>query len=148
MQRVQMKGGRGGAPLQAVVVHRFKVISLILWAAATSTTFLFLNGVAEPATSVEMLWVAAIVVQTILTVLESDFIRGMRSEVSVFAVVLDTLINAAGLWPFVQNVDQSSVWVMLSELFGMYGGMSPYVAGLIALVGGYTLAIAPEKIWR
>jgi hypothetical protein len=146
-QQVPSKSGKG-APLQAVAAIRYKAIAILLWFCATFTTYLFLSSVIAYRLDTTGVIIAAVLAQLTLTVLESDFIRGRRSEVSVFAIVIDTLLNAAGLWPFVQAIDQTSVWIMLTELSGLTGGVSTYMAGLLAIIGGYVLAIAPEKIWR
>lgn len=142
------KGGRSGMPIAVVAGQRHKIVSVLLWLGGVFTTYLFISTAAAGRYEEWQVVTAAFVMQTILTVLESDFIRGMRSEVSVFAIVVDTLLNAAGLWTFITGIDQSTLWLMLSEVFGVGGNMSAWAAGVIAMVLGYMLAIAPEKVWR
>jgi hypothetical protein len=126
---------------------RFRIASCILWLCAVTTTHMFLVGLL-PATPVGTVWLAAAALQLILTILQSEFWSGQSGYVSTFAVMFDTGINAAGIWPYIQNLDRTNVWYMIAELTGLGGTMSPLVAGLLAIIIGYVLAAAPEIVWR
>jgi hypothetical protein len=149
-----MAGG-GGANVAAMASRvvdtaariRFRIAACILWVCAVTTTQLFLAGL-MPAATTGTVWLAAAALQLVLTVVQSEFWSGQRGQVSTFAVLVDTGINAAGIWPYIQNLDRTNVWDMIAELTGVGGTMSPLVAGFLAIIIGYILAAAPERVWR
>jgi hypothetical protein len=92
---------------------------------------------------------AALAFQLVLTIAESPLWRGgEQNMVSVTAVVVDTLINAAAIYPAVGRIDRTPVWAMLSDALGVGGQMGPLVSLIVAIAGGVFLAAAPERIWR
>ena len=65
-----------------------------------------------------------------------------------FAILLDMLLNAGGIWPMVQVLDKAPTWIMLRESIGMSGDMGKLPALIVALVLGYLLSVAPHRLWR
>jgi hypothetical protein len=64
------------------------------------------------------------------------------------SVLIDTLLNAGGLWPYVTRVADTPTAKMIVEAFGLRGTMGHVSAFLLTLVAGYMLAVAPHRIWR
>ena len=64
------------------------------------------------------------------------------------AILLDTLLNAGGIWPMVQTLDKAPSWIMLKESMGLVGEVGKIPALIVALVLGYLLAVAPHRLWR
>jgi hypothetical protein len=64
------------------------------------------------------------------------------------AILLDTLLNAGGIWPMVQTLDKAPSWIMLKESMGLAGEVGKIPALIVALVLGYLLAVAPHRLWR
>jgi len=128
---------------------RYKISAVIVWAFAVVTTYQFLvpilarQGYGDQAT-----WWAAAVIQLILTVIESEFWHGQRGQVSGAAVVVDTLVNAAGLFPFVGGLSATNVWTMISAATGAGASINVVSVVIISLFLGYILAATPERIWR
>lgn len=138
-----------------------KVAAAVIWltsAYATSILIEQIRGgsmvyVSNPLTSiVEFAWgsslIAAIIGQFVLTVCEkSIWQRRNLTAVSTVALILDVLINAAAVWPFVERFDSTSVWYFISNWLGMSGGLSNFSSGILCLVVGFILAAAPEYVW-
>ena len=122
---------------------RYRLCSIVLWCAACYTTWRFLDALA-PGTP----WLAAVVVQAVFTVIESDFFKGQRNIVTVAATAVDSVINAGGLWVYTQHVDRTQSWEMVQAMSNTTGGVSALSAGILALLLGVVLAAAPERMWR
>lgn len=128
---------------------RYKLTSLTVWSFAVITTHGFLAPLLQArGIDAVMIWCAAFAIQLILTVMESEFWRGERSQVSTAAVFVDTLINAAGLYPFIGGLGMTNVWAMISEVTGASGDVGTPAAVVISLFLGYILAATPERVWR
>jgi hypothetical protein len=63
-------------------------------------------------------------------------------------IVVDTIVNAAGLWTGILNFDDTQVWTMLQQGLGIQGDMAGIPALLVALAAGFILSIAPHSLWR
>lgn len=147
MQAGMSRGaGAVNQTIDRIGAMRFRLVALLLWALAVVTTYQFVASfVAVESTT---LIAIAIVMQVVLTVCEGPFLRGMRDVVSMPAILIDTAINAAGIWIWVGNIDQSNVWRMVADVTGTSGGLNQWTAFLLAVLFGYFLAAAPEKVWR
>lgn len=64
------------------------------------------------------------------------------------AVVIDSALNAGGLWPYALKLNKVPTYLMLAEALGMDASLSKVVALLLALVFGFLLSIAPHELWR
>jgi hypothetical protein len=64
------------------------------------------------------------------------------------SVLIDTLLNAGGLWPYVTRVSDTPTAKMVVEAFGLHGTIGHVPALILTLVAGYVLAVAPHRIWR
>jgi Na+/H+ antiporter NhaD/arsenite permease-like protein len=68
--------------------------------------------------------------------------------VSSAAVGVDTLINAAGLYPFVGGLSLTNVWAMIADATNASSDLSTVAVVVISLFLGYILAATPERVWR
>lgn len=128
---------------------RYKIAALVVWGFAVVTTQLFLAPILQQrGLDGAAIWLSAIGLQLVLTIVESEFWRGERSQVSTSAVLVDALINAAGLYPFVGSLGATNVWQMISEVTGASPDVNTIAAGVISLFLGYILAATPERVWR
>ena len=89
-----------------------------------------------------------LMIQGIATKLESPWWSGRKNALSAGVVVLDTLVNAGGLWQWIKQLGATSLWQMLVDVSGLQGGMKAMPAFILALILGYILAAAPEKVWQ
>ena len=128
---------------------RYKIAALVVWAVAVITTQQFLAPLLQGrGMDGAAIWFSAIGLQLVLTIVESEFWQGQRGQVSGAAVLVDTLINAAGLYPFVGGLGATNVWAMISEVTGASPDLNTIAAGVISVFLGYILAATPERVWR
>ena len=64
------------------------------------------------------------------------------------SIVIDTLFNGGGMWPYLHKADKTPSWTMLAEGLNLGKDMHNLPALVIALVLGFLLAVAPHWIWR
>jgi hypothetical protein len=94
-------------------------------------------------------FLAAIIIQGIITIGEQPLWRGGRwTIVSVSMMLIDTLINAGSLWPFLRNADDTLIWSYALDFFSLDPSYSTFIAGIITLFCGVVLAALPEYLWR
>lgn len=129
--------------LQEFPIHRG--VGLIVWVIGASTTWLFLESV-NPNWGLN--WLAALLGQAVLTSMQSPAWSGRFDVLGVTALVTDALLNAGGVFVFVQRLDETATWYALATGFGLGGELSNIVAVLLSLAVGVFLAGAPEYIWR
>lgn len=125
----------------------YKIVAVAVWLAGVWTTYLLIarivDGQAWYTSTIE-----AMIVQGFLTALESPVWRGRPGPVNVAAVVVDTLANAGGIYPFMQNIGATPPAQMFIQAFRLDGTISPIVAVSLALIFGFILAAGPEALWR
>lgn len=93
----------------------------------------------------------AVGIEVLLAAGKSLVFDGKKSNTDAFgwiAILLDTLLNAGGIWPMVQVLDKAPSWIMLKESMGMDGDMGKLPALVVALILGYLLSVAPHRLWR
>lgn len=64
------------------------------------------------------------------------------------AIALDTLINAGGLWVYVQALDETEAWGMLSQALQLGQELQKLPSLAIALTIGFLLSYAPFRLWK
>jgi hypothetical protein len=93
----------------------------------------------------------AIGVEFFLAAGKSLVFDGRKSGADAFgwiAIIVDTLLNAGGIWPGVQTLDKAPTWIMLKQSMGLNGELGPLPALIVALILGYLLSVAPHRFWR
>jgi hypothetical protein len=150
-QRVSMAGVGAGArqTWNFFANTRYKIAALVVWGVAVITTQQFLAPLLhQRGMDGVTIWLSAIGLQLVLTIVESEFWQGERGQVSGAAVLVDTLINAAGLFPFIGGLGLTNVWAMISKVTGASTDLNAITIGVISLFLGYILAATPERVWR
>lgn len=64
------------------------------------------------------------------------------------AIVVDTLLNAGGIWGLVLGLDNTETYAMVSKSLDLGQKMNMLPAMIIALVLGFVLAVAPHRLWH
>lgn len=91
---------------------------------------------------------AAVAVQLLLTLAESPIWKGQKGTiVSWTFLIIDTLVNAAAIFPFVRVLDKTPVWYMIVTSFESDATYHPLAALVLTLFLGAVMAGAPEKLW-
>ncbi len=125
----------------------YKIVAVAVWLAGAWTTYLLISRMVDG-----QVWYASaiesMIIQGFLTALESPVWRRRAGPVNVAAVVVDTLANAGGIFPFMENIGATPPAQMFIKAFQLDGNISPIVAVSLALVFGFILAAGPEALWR
>lgn len=130
-----------------------KLAAIIAWLLGAGTTYLFVSRVTPGASTVATLIVAGIA-QLLLTLAELPLFRLVRrhggrvSAVPLTSLLADTLLNAAGIYPYTGRIQATDLGVMLSEVFHVQPAMDPTSAFAIAFVAGLIVAGLPELLWE
>lgn len=91
--------------------------------------------------------VVALGLQWILTRVERRVWLGKVGIAPVIALALDTLANAAGIFPFMRNFGSTAVWSMLQAAFQSQSPFSLMAALGVSIGLGYAVARLPEQLW-
>jgi hypothetical protein len=134
-------------PVQRTAPGLNKPIAALLWGLACLTTYQLVQ-VLRPELRLEYTIAAAIVSQVVFTWLERPVLGGRPNHISTAALVLDTLINAGGIFPMALRAAETPPAQMLIAAFKLAPGMSPAAGAVLALVFGFLLAAAPEAVWH
>jgi hypothetical protein len=89
---------------------------------------------------------ASLVVQAFLTWLESPIWRFKPSFLAAICLVADTLINGAGIAPYMGKINDIEAYKYLQKLLGFTHTITEQQGLWIALVLGCVLASLPEAI--
>lgn len=89
-----------------------------------------------------------VLLQAIFTTLERPMLSGRPNKISGVVLILDTLVNAGGIYPFAMRAAAIPAIQMFSTAFNLAPAVSPVAAFLLASLCGFLLAAAPEAVWR
>lgn len=149
-------------------INRYKVASIMVWFVGVYATSLVMNSVGggnfRPQSlldNVTIGWytnqlIGAFVVQALFTIIEAPiFQRKGVNALSLFVVVLDTLVNAVVVGPFADGFVTSDAWkyfVLTVNVISFHmvdvNSINPEVfVVLLTLFGGVSIAAAPEMLW-
>lgn len=122
-------------------------IAAIVWVLACVTTWQLVAAITPGA-----VWGfqvgAGVLLQVIFTVLERPVLRGRPNKVSGTVLIIDTLVNAGGIFPFALRMSATPTAQMISTTFNLSPQMTPPAAFAVSLLFGFLLAAAPEAVWR
>lgn len=124
-----------------------RLIAAILWVLACITTWQLVAAVTPGA----VWWfqvAAGVAFQAIFTALERPILRGRPNKVSGTVLLVDTLVNAGGIFPFALRMSATPTAQMISTTFSMSPQMTPPAAFAVSVIFGFLLAAAPEAVWR
>jgi len=146
-----------------------KVAAAIIWLTSATCTSFFIDQLRTPSYSdsifqntsvnlleglVSSLWgsslLAAILFQLVLTVCEKSIWQNRNfTMVSTVAILIDVVVNAAAVWPYVSRFDNTEVWTFLVNWLELNGsaGLGSMATGILCLVVGCVLAAGPEYVW-
>lgn len=123
-----------------------KGAAIVVWILGVYTTSTFIKeiGIAEP---INVLLGAA--AQLLLTKGQAPLWRsGERSPGAVAALVIDVLLNAGGLWPYLTNLGQTTVWAMLNDWTGSEAPPTVLSKIILVIVLSTLTAAGPEKLYE
>jgi hypothetical protein len=133
------------AQVRAIRVDGRKVAAAIAQIGSFATTWLFIGSIGLDG------WKCfgiALAIEIILTVAKRDILSGKSDVLGGAAVLIDTLLNAGGLWPYTQKMDHTPTWIMFTQSVGLDGTLRSIPALGIAIAIGFLLSAAPHLLWR
>lgn len=123
-----------------------KIAAGLAWLGAVYATYLMVTGL-QPGTPVTIALPVALVVQFVFTMAERPILSGRPGIFTVAVFVLDSLINAGGVFPALKNIGRTPTAQMIAAA-GTPATVEAWPAILISLVVGAIIAVAPEALWR
>lgn len=131
----------------------YRIASVVAWLLGTFTTYLFIARAMPGAWLLSVVLAAA--AQWLLTMAERPLWRfllrrrgGKFVALGLVVTLIDGLINAGGVYPYMGKLAQTGVGQMLSEVLNVQQAMSPTAAFLLALAIGLVVAGLPEYLWE
>ncbi len=124
-----------------------KPVAAVLWLLACVTSFQLIAAL-TPGMALEYQAGIALMSQIVLTWMERPVLHGKPNKMSGAALLIDTLVNAGGAFPFALRVSATPTAQMVSMAAGLSNEVTPLAAMVVALVAGLLLAAAPEAVWR
>jgi len=130
-----------------------RIAAIGAWLIGVFTTWLFANK-AMGGNAWFLALMLALAAQSLLTLAERPLFRliwgrgGRFTLLAVLSVVIDALLNAAGIYPYIGRMADTDLGAMLVEVFNVKPAVDPISAFVIALVLGIVLAGMPEGLWE
>lgn len=92
----------------------------------------------------------AVVVEWLLFEFKRTVLNGEGKDkaLGVAAILVDSLLNAGGMWVWVLNIDGTEAYKMLAQALALGESMRLVPALLICLALGFALAVAPHQLWK
>jgi len=146
MKSVDLSRAASPAPTAGRLLN--PLIGGLVWLAGLALTARFVAEL-QPTMPLWMALLVALVTQILLSVLEHDIWRRRYAALPAVALVIDVLLNAAGLYYAVRALEQTTLVRMLVEVFRLRSDdVSAPVAFGVACMIGLIIAATPEYLWR
>jgi hypothetical protein len=118
-------------------------------AGSFAATYAFCASTIKGADPLIVFFIAA-GVEVILMLGKSVLFNASRADDAVgwASVVIDTVLNAGGLWPLAKNIAGTPSGLMIAEALGLEAKIGLIPALILALLGGYLLAVLPHRLWN
>lgn len=123
-----------------------KIAAGLAWLGAVYATYLMVTGL-QPGTPATIAIPVALVVQFVFTMAERPILNGRPGIFTIAVFILDSLINAGGVFPALKNVGRTPTAQMIAAA-GTPATVEAWPAILISLLVGAIIAVAPEALWR
>ena len=134
-------------PVRRAEIHiGNRIAAGVAWLVGLTATYL---GLAALLTNAPW-WlplVAALVTQAMLTWAERAIWRGRPSLVGALALLMDTLLNAGGVFPYALLLGNTPPVQMFATVMGVPSQIGPVGAMIVSMVLGFAIAAAPEEFW-
>lgn len=138
--RTTTPGGRG-----AITINGRKIAAALTQIGSFVTTYLFVLalGIDGP-----IGFLVALGVEFMLMAAKHNSLLGRGDSIGITAIVVDTLLNAGGLWPYMLRLDKTPTWGMMATSLHLESEVRLLPALGFALLFGFLLSAAPSWLWR
>src|SRR6476660_7195595 len=130
---------------KTITINGRKVAAGLTQAGSFITTYLFvlalgIDGVPG--------FLVALATEFVLMAAKHNTLLARADGIGVVAVVLDTFLNAGGLYPYMQKLDKTPPWSMMVTSLQLHGEVRVVPAMIFAVLLGFLLSAAPTWLWR
>lgn len=127
-----------------VRINGNKVAAALAQLGSFATTWLFIRALGY--TDLNGFFIA-LAVEFILAAGKFNLLHGRGDVLGAVSVLIDTGLNAGGLWPMAQKFDQTPTAIMLSQALGLSTEMHALPALFFAFLFGFLLSALPHWLW-
>ncbi len=152
VQSTPLKDGKPAERERSLDTNR--IAAIVAWLLGTFTTYLFIAR-AMPGASWFIGAALAATAQWLLTIAERPLWRflmrrrgGRMVALGLVVTLVDGLLNAGGIYPYMGRLAQTDVGLMLTEVLGVKSAMTSTSAFSLALALGLVVAGLPEYLWE
>ena len=125
-----------------------KIAAAIIWFVGLGMTAVVVGELA-PDVSAAMAFGAAVVMQLLLTLVQSRVWAGRGDLFGYVALFVDSLINFGGVMAVMTNIDNvGSVQAFTASTVGYAGDWPDPLKALLALAASAAIAGLPERLWK
>jgi len=128
-----------------ITVSGRKIAAALTQIGSFVTTWLFVSALGVTGAPGFFL---ALAVEFVLMAAKHNTLLGRADQVGAAAVFIDTILNAGGLYPYMQRLDKTPSWIMLVSALNLEGELRKIPALVLALLFGFLLSAAPTWLWR
>lgn len=137
-----------------------KLASVLTWVGAVTTSYILIESVVNRTywsgdlssfnwdNLFTPLGAFAVIYQFIITILQRGYWSGDKSSMARGAMMVETITNAAAVFPYMLNIDVSGIWLMFESALPFWPGFNTVAALALSLGIGYIMAGAPEYLWK
>lgn len=130
---------------RTIIINGRKVAAALTQIGSFVTTYLFvlalgIDGVPG--------FLVALATEFVLMAAKHNTLLARADGIGIVAIVIDTFLNAGGLYPFMQRLDKTPTWSMLVTSLQLQGEVRAVPALVFALLIGFLLSAAPTWLWR
>lgn len=125
----------------------FRFVAMLAQVLSFLATWAFIHAVGVKGVEGFLL---SLVVEAIL-IKGKDLLLGKAKKGAVFgygAMAADTVLNGAGMFSYVDNLDKTEVWTAFTKGLQFTGTMDGVYVFIVAMGLGFLLAIAPHYLWQ
>lgn len=145
---VRVEPMENGQPAKAAPkVTWNQALAILLWLLGCATTYQVVAILMD--SEWPALLAVTFVAQVVLTALEGPTLRGKPNAISGAVLVIDTLINAGGVYLILADrLERLPTARMAADVAGTSADLSPMTVAAVSVVVGFILAATPEAVWR
>lgn len=90
----------------------------------------------------------ALGLEFLLLAAKFSFLNGRGEVMGFSAVLIDTVLNAGGMYPYIANIDRTPAWAMFTQALQLEGTARPLAVLIFSLAFGFLLSAIPTWLWR
>jgi hypothetical protein len=124
----------------------FKAAAMIAECLSFATTYALISALLD---DMARILIVSIAVESLLLAGKAQLIIKHRlTIISVSAIVIDTIVDAGGIWSRIARIPATDAWRMFETRFHTGHVMSPDMLFWLPITTGFLLAVGIILLWR